>query len=641
MRSKGGSAQDRRRARRAAARKAVASPEAVVAAADEPEELSPERTALASVREAFLHNVKCSCGHSYSEHEGAGGTCSHEDGRGVCGCSAYSEAAIDESTQTSQELAAYEWTFERQGDTWEFLAGTSTVTTTGDVSEIVSTLTATDAGTAPSGKLTIRLEDIALTADASVDLADELAPREELPQRTPSPAAPVDEQPTRSDREGVGYHWVATLCPEAALTDDGRAFAPGGIDWRELPLSLMAMIETQEGHDGAQVSGRIDRIWREGNLVKGEGVFDSGEFGTDIARMVDDRTLRGVSVDIAVHEFEVGPRSDWFDDEGNWAPKDKGEEAAEQDMLELLFGGPEEETIFVVTRGTIGAATVCPFQAFADATIEIAASLVAAASPAIWTLTMQSEFTITEKQPVAEATEGLTAGAAGFAPLKPPADWFADPQFDGPTAMHVTDDGRVYGHAALWGTCHIGIPGVCTEAPESATNYAYFLLKEVECDGGERIPCGTVTLEAPHADRRLNRADATAHYDNTGTAAVDVAVGEDEYGIWFAGALRPDVTEEQARDLRGATLSGDWRNVDGNLEMVALLAVNVPGFPVPRARALVAAAEDGNEVLTLVAAGINVSALLTDEDREKFEALATRADPRFAALAARAHAIEA
>jgi hypothetical protein len=59
------------------------------------------------------------------------------------------------------------------------------------------------------------------------------------------------------------------------------------------------------------------------------------------------------------------------------------------------------------------------------------------------------------------------------------------------------------------------------------------------------------------------------------------------------------------RLLRGSTLSGDWRGVDGNLELIALLAVNVPGFPVPRTRALVASGDDGErELLALTAAGV-------------------------------------
>jgi hypothetical protein len=52
--------------------------------------------------------------------------------------------------------------------------------------------------------------------------------------------------------------------------------------------------------------------------------------------------------------------------------------------------------------------------------------------------------------------------------------------------------------------------------------------------------------------------------------------------------------------LRAASLSGDWRRIDGSLELVAALAVNVPGFPIPRTQASMAASAQ----TALVASGI-------------------------------------
>jgi hypothetical protein len=83
----------------------------------------------------------------------------------------------------------------------------------------------------------------------------------------------------------------------------------------------------------------------------------------------------------------------------------------------------------------------------------------------------------------------------------------------------------------------------------------------------------------------------------------DVVAGEDEHGIWLAGGLRPSVSAEQVRELRGASLSGDWRSIGGNLELVAALAVNVPGFPVPRVQAGLAAS---GVQTALVAAGVEL-----------------------------------
>ena len=90
---------------------------------------------------------------------------------------------------------------------------------------------------------------------------------------------------------------------------------------------------------------------------------------------------------------------------------------------------------------------------------------------------------------------------------------------------------------------------------------------------------------------------AVKHYDDTASAFCDVHAGEDAYGIWVAGALRPNVTAEQVRAIRAAAPSGDWRPINGRLEMVAVCQVNVPGFPVTRARVA------SGHVYALVAAG--------------------------------------
>jgi hypothetical protein len=87
----------------------------------------------------------------------------------------------------------------------------------------------------------------------------------------------------------------------------------------------------------------------------------------------------------------------------------------------------------------------------------------------------------------------------------------------------------------------------------------------------------------------MDRFDAQKHYAHTGFAVADVNIGEDAYGIWVAGAVRPGATEEQIAALRAGGQSGDWRNN----EMIASLTVNVPGFPMAlvsgRESALVAA----------------------------------------------------
>lgn len=174
----------------------------------------------------------------------------------------------------------------------------------------------------------------------------------------------------------------------------------------------------------------------------------------------------------------------------------------------------------------------------------------------------------------------ITAG--GF-PVKPPREWFDDPKLEEPTPLTVTSDGRVYGHIAAWNTNHIGLP-TQTPPPRSPSNYAYFHTGVVACADGSDVPVGQLTLAGGHAPLSADASKAVEHYDNTGSAVVDMHVGEDVHGIWAAGALRPDVTDVQVRTLRASAPSGDWRPINGVLELVACCQVNVPGFPIMRAR---------------------------------------------------------
>lgn len=192
----------------------------------------------------------------------------------------------------------------------------------------------------------------------------------------------------------------------------------------------------------------------------------------------------------------------------------------------------------------------------------------------------------------------------GDAMLNPPLEWFQNPNLSGPTPLTVTADGRVVGHLATWDTCHVGISGECVKPPHSKTGYAHFRTGEVETAEGETVPVGQITMDTGHADRDADPMATVAHYDNTGTAVADVAAGEDDHGIWVAGAMRPGVSEQQMYVLKATgALSGDWRRIGGNLELVAALAVNVPGFPIPR----VEMAASAGRALSLVAAAVVTS----------------------------------
>lgn len=198
-----------------------------------------------------------------------------------------------------------------------------------------------------------------------------------------------------------------------------------------------------------------------------------------------------------------------------------------------------------------------------------------------------------------EPFRSLPALAASGEVWRPPLEWFADPKLSLPTGITVIDEGRVYGHAAQWGVCHIGMDDTCVQAPRE-DGHPYYMTGEVVCADGSRVAVGQITLGTGHAPLHLGATSAAEHYDNTGCAVADVAVGNDAHGIWVAGCIRPGTDPLKVYELQAAgQVSGDWRRIGGQLRLVGLLAVNVPGFPVPQMRARVASGQPQ----ALVAAG--------------------------------------
>lgn len=194
--------------------------------------------------------------------------------------------------------------------------------------------------------------------------------------------------------------------------------------------------------------------------------------------------------------------------------------------------------------------------------------------------------------------ESTTAAAA---PMRAPSSWYENPMLNGPTKLRVADTGQVYGHLAQWNTCHRGVGNSCIIAPHSIVDYAHFKTGTTMTADGMLRPVGNLTYGGGHAATNLGYIAAVAHYDEAGVTVANVNVGEDAYGIWVAGAMAPGTGELEAQQLRSHPLSGDWRRTGGNLELVAALAVNTPGFPVDEPQYSVTAS---GEQLSLIAAGV-------------------------------------
>lgn len=174
-------------------------------------------------------------------------------------------------------------------------------------------------------------------------------------------------------------------------------------------------------------------------------------------------------------------------------------------------------------------------------------------------------------------------------PLAPPAEWFTPPAGGIPTERRVTIDagGRVYGYIAMWNACHVGMDG-CVPPPQgSPSDYALAHPGETMTAEGDLIPTGNIGGSVGHAPDDLDAWNAASWYDNSATQLMRVQYGEDDTGLWFAGALWPHITEQGIAELRASSISGDWRweaawrNTDGGgYDYTGAVLVNHPGFPI-------------------------------------------------------------
>lgn len=362
--------------------------------------------------------------------------------------------------------------------------------------------------------------------------------------------------------ESSGGRFIIPLAvPTEVASGDERSFKKNSITSRDLPLPLMWQIKTGAGHEGSVVVGRIDSLetLEDGSIANVRGVFDVGPFGREAERMVRGQFLRGVSVDLDKFSAEV-------EDEA-FETKEEAEKAAKKNSI--------KNDKIVVEAARLMGITIVPKPAFQECFIMIEEE------PTLELEELPIEDGIYEETPEDYEFQ-LATIAASAAPMVPPKSWFKNPELNAPTPLTITDDGRVFGHIAAWQTSHIGMPGRNVKPPRSASQYAYFRNGVLRTDQGD-VQVGQLTLSGGHASLSASAEEAIKHYDDTDSAVADVIAGEDQFGIYVAGALRPDVTPAQIRQFRASSPSGDWRPINGRLELVAVCNVNVPGFPIARA----------------------------------------------------------
>lgn len=309
-------------------------------------------------------------------------------------------------------------------------------------------------------------------------------------------------------------------------TGDGRLISPGGLTSRDLPLPLAWQRQSSDGHMGSVIVGRMETI----------------SFGQDIV------TVTGTMLDVP-EAYEV----EQLIEAGVIGPS--------MDLDDLDYVVDDADRV-IITQGRVAGATLVSIPAFAEVSISLDP---VPADP------------MPEDEPAAMADPDWLMASAALAEA-PPLEWFARPSEVGPVTV---DGNRVYGYVALRDTCHIGLPG-CVTMPDSLSGLSHFLRKSVVTASGETVPVGVLTVGGGHADPDLGAVPAMAHYDDVGAAVAKVFAGQDEHGTWVAGYVLPYADPVKVQQLSDLDVSVDCRPIGGNLELVAVCAVNTPGFPVLR-----------------------------------------------------------
>ena len=364
------------------------------------------------------------------------------------------------------------------------------------------------------------------------------------------------------------FEWEGVLTVEGVPSGDGRLIEAGSLTWRELPVPLMLQTVNAPGHEGAVICGSICEVEREGKTIVGRGYFSSNDAGVAARQLLDEKSMRGISVDI--DSVQVA----FCDPSGVELSRDESliRHAEGSDLLEMIVGG------------RVMGATLTPFPAFQEAHVYLLGpsddtpeSLVASAAGVIFRSTRLCDVVLAGGGEL----PSLVASAGGVEiPPPPPAAWFELQPMPEPVPFSVDADGRCFGLLAQRGTCHIGMTGGCTPVPQSNDFRMFYTGKSLITAEGTTVPVGPIIMDTVHPSLKLRASDAQAFYADTGCAIADVRLFSNEHGIVACGAVRPTVDEVTVRRFRGSDISPDWRWVGNELRIVSLLACNTSGFLV-------------------------------------------------------------
>jgi hypothetical protein len=362
----------------------------------------------------------------------------------------------------------------------------------------------------------------------------------------------------------IGFQGVVTAV--GRKTGDGRYLVrPEGDEvlTRDKPWPMTWSPMVGEGHEG-MVVGSWDKLWLDGDMVMGKGTYD---LGTDAGRAAARELALGHANGVSMDPDDVMVEERFIDADGNEVAPEDALVEDDDGWLSLADG---IESVMAFTRWRFMGSAQVAFPAFNEARLEPVYATDAAVAGSVI---------------VAAATSQVFA-----------MDTFEPIKLDEPTPVTVDADGRVSGHIYLKGTCYQYAGGNGTQCVTAPLNgeYGRFHLHGARMEDGTVMPVGVITFGEGHVAKGGLKA-SQAHYANVGTQAAKVRVYEDAHGIAVVGQLLDGVNP----DFLLAPMSGHWEpdpNANGALRLIAVHAVNTPGFSVPR---LVASFGDDGAVAAL------------------------------------------
>lgn len=399
----------------------------------------------------------------------------------------------------------------------------------------------------------------------------------------------------------VYARWTAVVAFDNILIEEGslgptRSF--GEFTWRDLPQAL------KMGHTEANtetVVGHIARYAKMDEVTYAEGVFYDTHHGRQAAMLAQSGSVNGISAEPG------GTDGKLIENEDGWI------EMIRFDVYEIAalaqcdipgFDGAGFLTIDLIDDAEISGREMQAIAASADLS-SLGPDYVVEPEPKQPTrddLAMMPTMSEADLNEI--GFQGLIA--AGSTLDEYPDDSFMMPESPVPMPLTVFDDLSFCGHLAIYGTCHIAYKDRCVTPPRSQMHYTPAHQGQVLLKSGGLLRVARISIGSEHAPLGLRPRASVDFYERNAQCAAHGRILDGSVGIWVSGHLNMRADETLHNQFASAAWSGDWRKFRGQLELIGVLSVNIPGFPLPEAHI----GFDGKDQVSLVASGAKVVASL-------------------------------